>query len=78
MTVTAARETIMDAIDTAALSAIAEAITEVTGNDDFDSTSAQAAQLAASSRRVMYAALCYTAGSEPRETLTAAVRDALR
>jgi hypothetical protein len=65
----------MDAIDTAALTAIAEAITEITGNDDYDSVSAQAAQIATASRRVMYAALCFTAGAEPRETLAAAVRN---
>lgn len=67
----------MDQADAAALAAIADVITEVTGNDDFDSIAAHAARLAAGSQRVTYAALCYTAGSEPRETLTAIVQDEL-
>lgn len=71
------QDAIDDAVDVAALAAIADTITEITGNDDYDAVAAQAAQLGTASRRVMYAALCYTAGAEPREVLFSAVRDEL-
>lgn len=60
--------------DTLALNYITQALSEVTG----DRTEAEKRALQVSlSPRVMYAALCYIAESEPWETLTAAVRDAL-
>jgi hypothetical protein len=66
----------LDAVDTAALGHVADAITAITGTAG-ESAAAQAAQLAAASRRVMYAALNYTATGQPRDrdALLAAVRD---
>ena len=62
------------ATDTLALNYITQALSEVLG--DRQAAEAQAFKVMADDR-VMYAALCYIAESEPWETLTAAVRSAL-
>jgi hypothetical protein len=66
----------LDAVDTAALGHVADAVTAITGTAG-EPAAAQAAQIAAASRRVMYAALNYTATGEPRDwdALLGAVRD---
>jgi hypothetical protein len=65
----------MDEIDRLALEYITQAISETIG--DREAAESQAVQLAATSPRVMYAALCYISESEPWETLLAAVQSAL-
>jgi len=62
------------ATDTLALNYITQALSEVLG--DRKAAEAQAFKVMANDR-VMYAALCYIAESEPWETLTAAVQSAL-
>lgn len=67
----------MDEADSITLAHIADAITTLMGDDDYDAVADRAARLYRESPRVAYAALCYTAGSEPRETLLRVVRNAL-
>jgi hypothetical protein len=68
------RRKLLNSEDTLAIAHVADAITDITGNDDYDAVADQAARLYQESRSVAYAALCYVAGAVDRDQLLSVVR----